>query len=153
MRPLNLALPITAAALLAACGSSGTAQPTATAAPTPAATPTPTPAAHQAVVMINPASGKVGTKIHVTGSGYSPNVSVTGTICALDATGMVSNPIQQCDIVNAVTATTDASGAFTADYTVMRIPAAVPGGKGYSIGFGVQGDASNSGGAVFTPTP
>ena len=152
MRPLHLALPITAAAMIAACGSSGTAQPTATATASPQATPVPT-VAHQPVVMINPASGKVGTKIHVTGTGYSPTVGVTGTICALDATGMVSNPLQQCDVVNTVTVTTDASGAFTADYTVMRIPAAVPGGKGYSIGFGVQGDASNSGGAVFTPTP
>jgi len=65
----------------------------------------------------------------------------------------VSNPLQQCDVVNTVTVTTDANGGFITDYTIKRIPAPVAGGVGYSIGFGVQGDASNSAGAAITITP
>jgi len=98
-------------------------------------------------VILNPNHGKVGSVIHVIGMGYSPGVSVTGTLCALDATGNVANPLTDCDVVNTVTVTTDATGGFMTDFTVKRIP---PPQAAYDIGFGVQGDNANSAGAVFT---
>jgi len=100
-------------------------------------------------VVINPTSGKVGSVIAVTGSGYSPNTQVTGTICALTASGAVDNPLTDCDVVNTVTVTTDASGAFTTNFTIKRVP---PPKAAYNIGFGVQGDATNAAGAVITIT-
>lgn len=158
---LVLALvPIGMAALLAACGSSssstdtGTSSSSAAGAPSSsatsstAATTSSSTAAHQAMVTLTPTHGKVGSVIHVVGSGYSPGVSVTGTICTVNASGGVDNPLMDCDVVNTVTVTTDASGGFATDFTIKRIP--TPMKAAYTIGFGVQGDNSNSAGGVLT---
>ena len=101
----------------------------------------------QAMVTLTPNHGKVGSVIHVVGSGYSPGVSVTGTICAINASGGVDSPLMDCDVVNTVTVTTDAQGGFTTDFTIHRIP---PAKAAYSLGFGVQGDNSNSAGGLLT---
>jgi hypothetical protein len=142
------------AALLAACGSSTTSSSSSAAAVTTTTTST-TPAAastaHTPVVVLTPNHAKVGDTIHAVGSGYSPNVQVTGTICALDSTGpTVTNPLAQCDVVNTLAVTTDANGGFTADFVVKKFPPLPTGSLGYTLGFGVQGDATNSGGGALT---
>jgi hypothetical protein len=143
-----------AAAMLAACGSSDSTSSSAAAAtptPTPVATPAPTPAVAVAPkVVITPNHAKPGDSIHAVGSGYKPNIAVTGTVCALDATGMVPNPLAQCDVVNTVTVTPDATGAFSTDFKVVKFPPPVTGGLGYALGFGSQTDAADSSGAALT---
>jgi hypothetical protein len=140
-----------AAAMLAACGSSSSSSstPAATPVPTPVATPTPAVAVAPKVV-ITPNHGKVGDTLHAVGSGYKPNIPVTGTVCALDATGMVANPLAQCDVVNTVTVTPDATGAFTTDFVIKKFPPPVTGGLGFALGFGSQTDAADSSGAALT---
>lgn len=151
MKALLITVPIAVVGVLAACGGSSSSSPTP--APTGSSetstlTVTGTPApSYQAKVVIDPTTGKVGSVIHVQGSGYSPNVTVTGTICAVNAQGQVDNPLTDCDVVDTVSVTTDANGNFTADYTIKRIP---PAKAMYTIGFGVRGDPSNSAGAVIT---
>ena len=140
--------------VLAACGSSSSSSTSTTSssstAPASSDTTSSTAAATgHAMVALDPTHGKVGTVVKVTGSGYGPNVSVTGTLCTIDATGQIANPLTQCDVVDTVPATTDSTGAFTATFTVKRIPTPAQSG-GYTIGFGVQGDAANSAGAPFT---
>ena len=148
MKLVVLLAPASMALVLAACGSSSSSTTT-TSSATSAPAATSAAAAHQAAVTISPTHGKVGAVIAVTGSGYSPGVSVTGTLCTIDATGQIANPLTQCDVVDTVTVTTDSSGGFTANFTVKRIPTPAQAG-GYTIGFGVQGDNANSAGAPFT---
>jgi hypothetical protein len=100
------------------------------------------------MVTLIPNHGKVNSVIHVVGSGYSPGVSVTGTICTVTASGGVDNPLTDCDVVNTVTVTTDTSGGFATDFTIHRIP--TPAKAAYTIGFGVQGDNANSAGGALT---
>jgi hypothetical protein len=141
------------AALLAACGSSTTSSssPSTTSSTTSTTTSAAASSAHTPVVVLTPNHGKVGDTIHAVGSGYSPNVQVTGTICALDATGpTVTNPLTQCDVVNTLAVTTDATGAFVADFVIKKFPPLPAGSLGLTLGFGVQGDASNSGGGALT---
>lgn len=157
MKPALALVPFAAAALLAGCGSSSSSTDTGTsssAAATTSATTSSSAATSPAVtplgkasVTLTPNHGKVGSVIHVVGAGYSPGVSVTGTLCAIDASGNVANPLTDCDVVNTVTVTTDAQGGFTTDFAVKRIP---PPQAAYTIGFGVQGDNANSAGGVFT---
>lgn len=141
------------AALLAACGSSDTStssSASASSSSSSSSTSTTTAAAAQAKVVLTPTHGKVGDTIHVVGSGYKPNIAVTGTVCALDATGMVTAPLTQCDVVNTLTVTPDATGAFATDFKIMKFPPPVTGGLGYSLGFGSQTDATDSAGAALT---
>ena len=151
---LRLAFVVTAAgALLAACGSSSS--PSAT--PTPTPTPAPTAAATggqsatgTAKVTIDPTHGKVGTVIHVVGSGYAPNEVIMGALCAVNASAAVENEFTDCDILGAVTVTTDAGGGFATAYTVKKIP---PPKAAYALGFGKVGDSTQSAGAVFAIDP
>jgi hypothetical protein len=157
MNRRNLALLVAASALLAACGSSDTSSSSPSPAPT-SPPPTSTPAATAAAtgaqsaagtakLVIDPTHGKVGTVIHVTGSGYAPGIALTGALCAVDAQGAVANPLSDCDVLDVVNVTTDTTGGFVTTYTVKAIPTAK---AGYQVGFGRLGDSTQSAGAVFT---
>src|SRR4051794_23283329 len=64
-----------------------------------------------------PSSGLVNLQhVTVTGAGFSPNVPVGWAECKSGSTGQAG-----CDINNVGFATTDATGAFSASYTVRRI--------------------------------
>jgi hypothetical protein len=103
-----------------------------------------------AKVVLTPTHGKVGTTVHVVGSGYAPNIQLTGTLCAVNTSGIVENPISDCDVLDVVAAVTDASGGFTSDYTVKRVP---PPKAGYELGYGQVGSSAQSAGATFTVDP
>jgi len=101
-------------------------------------------------VVLSPTHGKVGTTVHVVGSGYGPNLQLTGALCTVNASGVVENPISDCDVLDVVTVTTDAGGGFSSDYTVKRVPARK---AGYQLGYGQLGNAAQSAGAPFTIDP
>ena len=133
--------------LIVGCGSSSSSSSTPTPAAVTSASVSSQSAAGSARIVIDPTHGGVGTVVHVTGSGYAPNVTLSGTLCTLDSQGVVENPLTDCDVVDVVTATTDATGGFTATLTVKRIPTKK---AGYQIGFGMPGNAAQSAGAAFT---
>lgn len=54
--------------------------------------------------------------VTVSGSGYSPDVSVAVVQCRVGAIG-----VDDCDLGNVTYPTTDATGAFTVEFTVERI--------------------------------
>jgi hypothetical protein len=134
--------------LLAGCGSSGPASQTPSPLPTATASPISrdATAGRKPVLVLDPTHGALGVTVRVTGSGYGPNVMLTGTICAVDAQGNVQNPLAQCDVTNIVSVTTDGHGGFATTYTVKRLPAAR---SGYTIGFGMSGDSGESAGSAF----
>ncbi|HEY6379360.1 MAG TPA: hypothetical protein VI316_09280 [Candidatus Dormibacteraeota bacterium] len=103
-----------------------------------------------AKVVLSPTHGKVGAVIHVVGSGYGPNLQLTGALCTVNAGGAVENPISDCDVLDVVVAVTDAGGGFVSDYTVKRVP---PLKAGYEIGYGQPGNSAQSAGAPFTIDP
>jgi hypothetical protein len=88
--------------------------------------------------------------VHAVGSGYGPNLQLTGTLCTVNASGAVENPISDCDVLDVVTAVTDAGGSFMSDYTVKHVPARK---AGYQLGYGQLGNAAQSAGAAFTIDP
>lgn len=155
MRPFPAVVSAGVVLAVVGCGGSSTSSsPTSATSPSESTTSVSSPAGgastsptHMAKVVISPTTGKVGSVIHVEGSGYSPNVTLSGTICAVDAQGQVANPFTDCDILDVVTVTTDANGNFSTDYKIVKLP---PPKAAYTIGFGVQGDPSNSAGAVIT---
>ena len=152
-RPIHAAALVVLGMLAAGCGAPTASTSVATA--TPAGVAAHASATSAAVryspkLTLQPTHGPIGTVVHVTGTGYAPTTPLTGSLCAVDALGNVSNPLAACDVADTVTITTDAQGDFAADYTVKRVP---PPQAGYAIGFGTAGDNADSAGATFAVDP
>jgi hypothetical protein len=139
------------ALLVSACGGGSTSTSSPTPTPATAATSTTAVSAQSAAgtarVVIDPTHGSVGTVLQVTGSGYAPGIVLSGALCTTDAQGVVASPLTDCDVLDVVSVTTDATGSFTTTFTVKRIP---PKKSAYQVGFGRPGDSTQSAGAVFT---
>jgi hypothetical protein len=108
--------------------------PTATATPTPSRTPTQTPVPAP-VISLQPASGRVGTAVVVTGRGWLPNETLS-----LGLLGSVTQSVWDVG-----TAKTDAQGNLTAGFV---FPANWVGASGATV-LARSGDGSRQALAVF----
>lgn len=113
--------------LLAGCGSSGqqVVRPPATAAPTVAPSPTPTAvASRHPAVTVAPATGlSDGQVVSVTGTGFSPGLSLVVVQCV--DRGTATGP-GDCNLGAMTAVTSDAAGTVHARLTVTRGPFGTP---------------------------